>query len=109
MIAMREVREIYHRGVWAVADAFRQLYEMIEVEEGRVRRLVAAATAAHLRKIEQLKCRIAKLEEELATKVRQVRRLESEVKGLNGVSGLFLKFHPVRAEAFRRWRNLAHK
>jgi hypothetical protein len=44
MIAMREVREIYHQGVWAVAAAFRQLYEMIEVEDGRVQQLVAAAT-----------------------------------------------------------------
>jgi hypothetical protein len=34
-IAMREVRDIYHQGVWAVADAFRRLYEMIEVEDGR--------------------------------------------------------------------------
>jgi hypothetical protein len=58
MLAMREVRDIYHQGVWAVADAFRQLYEMIEVEDGRVQKLVAAATVAHLRKIEQLKCRV---------------------------------------------------
>jgi hypothetical protein len=26
MSAMREVRDIYHQGVWAVADAFRRLY-----------------------------------------------------------------------------------
>jgi transposase len=83
MIAMREVREIYHQGVWAVADAFRRLYEMIEVEEGRVQKLVAAAASAHLRKIEQLTGRIAKLEEELAAKARQVRRLELAVRELN--------------------------
>jgi hypothetical protein len=83
MIAMREVREIYHRDVWAVAAAFRQLYEMIEAEDGRVQQLVAAANAAHLHKIEQLTGRIAKLEEELAVKVRQVRRLEHEVRELN--------------------------
>lgn len=83
MIAMREVRDIYHRGVWAVAAAFRQLYEMIEVEDGRVHRLVAAANAAHLRKIEQLRGQIARLEEEMAARARQVRRLELEVKELN--------------------------
>src|SRR5205814_10224727 len=52
MIAMREVRDIYHQGVWAVAAAFRQLYEMIDADEKRVQKLVAAATIAHLRKNE---------------------------------------------------------
>ena len=83
MIAMREVRDIYHRGVRAVAAAFRQLYQMIEVEDERVQKLDASATVAHLHKIEQLRGRIAKLEEELAIKARQVRRLELEVKELN--------------------------
>jgi chromosome segregation ATPase len=80
---MREVRDIYHQGVWAVAAAFRQLYEMIEVEDGRVQKLVAVATAAHLHKVEELKCRVASLEEELANKARQVRRLELTVKELD--------------------------
>src|SRR5215212_2913850 len=66
MIAMREVRDIYSQGVRAVADAFRQLYEMIDADEERVQRLVAAATAAHLRKNERLTRRIARLEEGLA-------------------------------------------
>src|SRR5215210_6941936 len=57
MIAMREVRAIYHQGVWAVAATFRQLYEMIEGEDERVHRRVAAATAAHLQRIEQLTAR----------------------------------------------------
>ena len=83
MMAMREVRDIYHQGVYAVAAAFRQLYEMIEVEEGRVQKLVAAATVAHLHKIEQLTGRIMKLEEELAVKARQVRRLEQTVVEVN--------------------------
>jgi transposase len=83
MIAMREVREIYHQGVWAVAAAFRQLYELIEVEDERVHRLIAAATVAHLRRIEQLRGRAARLEEELANKTRQVRRLELTVRELN--------------------------
>lgn len=56
---------------------------MIEVEDERVQTLVAAATAAHLRKIEQLRGQIAKLEEEMASKTRQLRRLELEVRGLN--------------------------
>ena len=83
MIAMREVREIYHQGVWAVAAAFRQLYEMIEVEDERVQKLVAAATVAHLHKIEQLTGQIIKLKGGLATKARQVRRLELTVRELN--------------------------
>ena len=40
MIAMREVRDIYHQGVWAVAAAFRQLYEMIDADEKRVQKLL---------------------------------------------------------------------
>src|SRR5215210_7136138 len=83
MIAMREVRAIYHQGVWAVAAAFRQLYEVIEVEDERVHRRVAAATAAHLRRIEQLTARIRRLEEELAGKVRQVHQLDRAVRELN--------------------------
>src|SRR5438477_4378959 len=83
MLAMREVRAIYHQGVYAVAAAFRQLYEMIEVEDERVQKLVASATAAHLRRIERLTGRIAKLEEELAARARQVHRLELAVKELN--------------------------
>lgn len=83
MLAMREVRAIYHEGVYAVASTIRQLYEMIEVEDERVNRRVAAATAAHLRKIEQLTSRITRMEEELAGKVRQVHQLNLTVKELN--------------------------
>ena len=83
MLAMREVRAIYHQGVYAVAATIRQLYEMIETDAERVHRRVAAATAAHLHKIEQLTGRIARLEEELAVKARQVHRLELTVKELN--------------------------
>lgn len=83
MLAMREVRTIYHQGVWAVAAAFRQLYEMIEVEDERVHRRVAAANAAHLRKIEQLTNRIQRLEGELAGKARQVHQLDLAIKELN--------------------------
>lgn len=83
MIAMREVRAIYHQGVWAVAAAFRQLYEVIEVEEERVQRRVAAATAAHLQKIEQLTARVRHLEEELAGKARQVHQLDHAVREPN--------------------------
>jgi uncharacterized protein YoxC len=83
MLAIREIRAIYDEGVYAVAATIKQLYEMIEVEDERVHRLVASATAAHLRKIEQLMCRIARLEEELAHKVRQVHQLNLAVKELN--------------------------
>lgn len=61
----------------------RQLYEMIEVKDERVHKLVTLATAAHLQKIEQLTGRIAKLEEELASKVRQVHQLNLTVRELN--------------------------
>jgi hypothetical protein len=65
MLAMREVRDIYHQGVWAVADAFRRLYEMIEVKDEQVQKLIAVATAAHLKKIEGLNTRIFHLQEDL--------------------------------------------
>ena len=83
MLAIREIRAIYNEGVYAVAAVFRQLYEMIEVEGERVHRRVAAATAAHLRKIEQLTARIARLEGELAGKARQIHQLNLAVKELN--------------------------
>ncbi len=54
MLAMREIRAIHHQGVYAVAAAFRQLYEMIEIDDERVHKLVCLATAAHLHRIEQL-------------------------------------------------------
>lgn len=83
MLAMREVRAIYQEGVYAVAAAFRQLYEVIEVSEERVHRRVVAANAAHLQKIEQLTARIRHLEEELAGKVRQVYQLDLAIRELN--------------------------
>ncbi len=77
-----EVRVIYDQGVEAVAATIRQLYEMVEVEDERVHRLVASATAAHLQKIEQLTGRINRLEEELSNRVRQVHQLSLTVKDL---------------------------
>lgn len=46
-------------------------------------RLVASATAAHLQRIEQLSGRIARLEEELSSRVRQIHQLTLTVKDLN--------------------------
>jgi transposase len=83
VLAIREIRAIYNEGAYAVAATIRKLYEMIEVEDERVHRLVASANAAHLRKIEQLTTRIRRLEEELAGKVRQVHQLNLSVKELN--------------------------
>jgi transposase len=74
---------MYEEGVEAVTKTFRQLYEMIEVEDERVQRLVASATAAHLQRIEQLSGRINRLEEELSSKTRQVHQLNLVVKELN--------------------------
>lgn len=78
-----EIRAIYEQGVEAVAATIRQLYEMIEVEDERVHKLVSSANAAHLQRIEQLTSRIAYLESELASKVRQVHQLKLTVKELN--------------------------
>jgi len=83
VLRKREIRVIYDQGVEAVEATIRQLYEMIEIEDERVHQLVVLATAAHLQKIEQFRGRIAKLEEELASKVRHVHQLNLTVKELN--------------------------
>lgn len=83
MLRKREIRAIYGQGIEAVETTIRQLYEMIEVEDERVHKLVTLATAAHLQKIEHLTGRINRLEAELASKVRQVHQLNLTVKELN--------------------------
>ncbi|MDQ3254586.1 MAG: IS66 family transposase zinc-finger binding domain-containing protein, partial [Acidobacteriota bacterium] len=83
MLRQAEIRVIYEEGVEAVTQMIRRLYEMIEVEDERVHRLVASATAAHLGKIEQLNLRIVRLETELASRMRQVHQLNLTVKDLN--------------------------
>ncbi len=67
----------------AVTETIRQLYEMIEVEDERVHRLVASATRAHLQRIEQLSGRVSKLEAELSSRVRQIHHLNQTVKELS--------------------------
>lgn len=57
MLRKKEIRAIYDQGIEAVAVTIRQLYELIETEDERVHRLVAHATSAHLKKIEQLTAR----------------------------------------------------
>ena len=83
MLSHHQIRVMYEEGVEAVTETFRQLYEMIETDEERVQRLVAAATAAHLQRIEELSGRINRLEEELASKVRQAQQLNLVVKELS--------------------------
>jgi DNA repair exonuclease SbcCD ATPase subunit len=83
MLSHHQLRVIYDEGVEAVTETFRQLYEMIEVEDERVQRLVASATVAHLQRIKQLNGRIAKLEEELSSRVRQIHQLNQAVKELS--------------------------
>ena len=56
---------------------------MIEFEDERVHRLVASATAVHLQRIDQLSGRLARLEDELSSRVRQVHQLNLTVKDLN--------------------------
>ncbi len=83
MLSHHQIRVIDDQGVEAVTATFRQLYESIEVEDERVHRLVASATAAHLHRIEQFIERIAKLEEELSNRIRQVHQLTFTAKDLN--------------------------
>lgn len=82
MLRKAEIRVIYDQGIEAVATTIKQLYEMIEVEDERVHNLVASTSATHLHKIEQLSARLARLEEELSNKVRQVYQLNRTVKDL---------------------------
>lgn len=83
MLSHHQIRVMYEEGLESVTRTIRQLYEMIEVEDERVHRLVASATAAHLQRIEQLIGRISRLEEELSSKVRQVHQLNRTVRDLN--------------------------
>lgn len=83
MLRKHEITTIYEQGVDAVAATIHQLYEMIVVDDERVHRLVASATAAHLQKIGQLTARINRLEEELSNRVRQVHQFNQQIKGLN--------------------------
>ena len=83
MLSHHQIRVIYEEGVEAVTKTFRQLYEMIEIEDERVLQLVASATVAHLQRIEQLNGRVSKLEEELSNRIRQIHQLNQTVKELN--------------------------
>lgn len=83
MLSHHQIRVMYEEGVEAVTETTRQLYEMIEIEDERVHRLVTSATAAHLQRIEQLSGRINRLEEELSSRVRQVHQLNLTIKDLN--------------------------
>jgi septal ring factor EnvC (AmiA/AmiB activator) len=78
-----QIRVIYEEGVESVTQTIRQLYEMIEVEDERVQRMVIAATSAHLKKIEQLTLRINHLEEELSQRAGQLHQLNRTIRELN--------------------------
>jgi predicted RNase H-like nuclease (RuvC/YqgF family) len=82
MLSQHQIRVIYDQGVEAITATLRQLYEMIEIDDERIQRMVAHANAAHLRKVEQLTGRIARLEEELSNKKRQVHQLNQQLKDL---------------------------
>lgn len=83
MLTRHQIRVIYEEGVESVTQTIRQLYEMIETDDERVQRLVASATAVHLQRIEELRGRIAGLEEELASRARQIHHLNLTVKDLS--------------------------
>jgi transposase len=78
-----EIKAIYKQGVEEVEATIRQLYELLEEDDARVHRLVASATAAHLKKIDELSARIYRLEEELLSSRRQFHQLQLTIKDLN--------------------------
>jgi transposase len=78
-----DIQAIYDQGVGAVTATFTQLYKMIEVDNERVYKLVASATAAHLTKIDELTNRITRLEEELLGRKRQLHQLRRTIEELN--------------------------
>jgi transposase len=83
MLRQHEIKTIFNKGVGAVTETIRQLYEMIETDDERVQKLVRIAISVHLQKNEQLTGRIAKLEEELSKRVRQVHQLNCTIKEIN--------------------------
>jgi transposase len=97
MLSHHQIRVIYEEGVESVAQTVRQLSQMIEVEDERLQRIIASATTAQLKKIEELTARITQLEVELLNRLRQLHRqqltiaernrhiaqLQDQVKGLN--------------------------
>jgi len=83
MLRKREIRRIYEQGVEAVEATINRLYEMLEEDDERVYRLVASATAAHLKKIDELAVRINRLEAEMLNGKRQIHQLQRTVKDLN--------------------------
>jgi Transposase IS66 family len=97
MLSHHQIRFVYNEGVESVAQTIRQLSEMIEVEDERLQRIIASATTAQLKKIEELTARITQLEAELLNRKRQLHRqqltlaelnrhivqLQDQVKGLN--------------------------
>lgn len=83
MLRKKEIRAIYDRGLEAVTTTIRQLYEMIEADDERVHRLVASATAAQLKKIDELTARITRLEAALSNKARQVHQLNQQLRDLS--------------------------
>ena len=58
------MRRLHAQGVEAVERTIRQLYEMIEADDARIHRLVSSATAAQLKRIDELTARITHLDNE---------------------------------------------
>lgn len=83
MLRKTEIQSIYAQGVEEVEATIRQLSRMIEVDDERVYKLVASATAAHLKKIEELANRINLLEAELLGRKRQLHQLRLTIEELN--------------------------
>ncbi len=83
MLSIHETRAIHQRGVYAVAQTISDLYEMIEMDDERVQKLIRRANAVYLQQIQQLKDRNAQLETELLKQKRQFHQQARQIKDLS--------------------------
>lgn len=83
MLSIHEIRAIHQRGVYAVAQTISDLYEMIELDDARVQRLIRRANATYLRQIKQLTDRNTQLEAELLKQKRLVHQQAHQLKDLS--------------------------
>lgn len=83
MLSIHEIRAIHQRGVYAVAQTISDLYQMIEMDDERVQKLIRSAHATYLQKIQQLTQRNTQLETEL---LQQKRRLHQQARQLKDLS-----------------------
>jgi transposase len=83
MLSIHEIRAIHQRGVYAVAQTISDLYEMIEMDDARVQKLIRRANATYLQKIKHLTGRINQLEGELLQQKRRLYQQARQIKDLS--------------------------